>query len=93
MLPGPGAFMVIALIAAVPIALTVPSRRKRTAALAAQWQAFQQHCSSGQGQLLQVTRGYQDGRRGSKAVVTVRYRAAAGRLVGPGTFPRARTCS
>ncbi|WP_406161707.1 hypothetical protein [Streptomyces canus] len=52
------------------IALTVPSRRKRTAALAAQWQALQQHCSSWLEQLLQVTRGYQNGRRGSKAVVT-----------------------
>ncbi|WP_130442714.1 hypothetical protein [Streptomyces sp. BK239] len=41
--PDPGAFMVIALIVAVTIALTVRSRRKRTAALAAQWQAFQQH--------------------------------------------------
>ncbi|MEV7064337.1 hypothetical protein AB0N97_16235 [Streptomyces collinus] len=34
---------VIALIIAVTIALMVPSRRKRTAGLAAQWQAFQQH--------------------------------------------------
>ena len=68
--PSPGAFMVIALIVAVTIALTVRSRRKRTAALAAQWQVFQQHRSSGQGQLLQVTRVYQHGRRGSKADVT-----------------------
>ncbi|MFJ2021838.1 hypothetical protein [Streptomyces nodosus] len=65
-----GAFLVVALVVAVTIALTVRSRRKRTAALAAQWQAFQQHRSSGQGQLLQVTRVYQRGRRGSKAVVT-----------------------
>jgi hypothetical protein len=39
----PGAFMVIAPIVAVTIALTARSRRKRTAAFAAQWQAFQQH--------------------------------------------------
>ncbi|MFC8144425.1 hypothetical protein ACFUKV_22240 [Streptomyces paradoxus] len=41
--PSPGAFMVIALIVAVTIALTARSRRKRTAARAAQWQAFQQY--------------------------------------------------
>ncbi|MFF4020617.1 hypothetical protein [Streptomyces sp. NPDC001843] len=41
--PGPGAFMVIALIVAVTITLTVRSRCNRTVALAAQWQAFQQH--------------------------------------------------
>jgi hypothetical protein len=65
--PSPGAVMAIAFIVAVTIALTVRSRRKRMAVLAAQWQAFQQHRSSGQGQLLQVTRVYQHGRRGSKS--------------------------
>ncbi len=35
--PSPGALMVIALIVAVTIALTVRSRRNRTAAIAAQW--------------------------------------------------------
>ncbi|MGQ4436652.1 MULTISPECIES: hypothetical protein [unclassified Streptomyces] len=65
-----GAVLVVALVVAVTIALTLRSRRKRTAALAGQWQAFQQHRSSGQGQLLQVARVYQRGRRGSKAVVT-----------------------
>ncbi|MFF3693223.1 hypothetical protein [Streptomyces sp. NPDC002221] len=70
MQPSVGAFLVVVLVVAVTIALTVRSRRKRTAALAAQWQAFQQHRSSGQGQPLQVTRVYQRGRRGSKAVVT-----------------------
>lgn len=64
-----GVFLIMGLIVAVTIA-TVRSRRKRTAALAAQWQAFQQHRSSGPGQLLQVARVYQRGRRGSKAVVT-----------------------
>ncbi|MER6079263.1 hypothetical protein [Streptomyces sp. NPDC001833] len=68
--PSAGALLVIALIVAVTIALTVRSRRQRTAALAVQWQAFQQHRSTGQGQLLQITRVYQHGRRGSKAVVT-----------------------
>ncbi|MGC0400340.1 type II secretory pathway pseudopilin PulG [Streptomyces sp. SAI-126] len=68
--PSPGALMAIAFIVAVTVALTVRSRRKRTAALAAQRQAFQQHRRSGHGQLLQVTRVYQHGRRGSKAVVT-----------------------
>lgn len=46
--PSPGAFMVIALIVGVTIALTVRSRRKHTAALVVQWQAFQ-HRTSGQG--------------------------------------------
>ncbi|WP_413100178.1 hypothetical protein [Streptomyces sp. Inha503] len=52
------------------VALSVRSRRKGTAALGAQWQAFQQDRRSGQGQLLQVMRVYQHGRRGSKAIVT-----------------------
>ncbi|MGW5650600.1 hypothetical protein [Streptomyces humi] len=68
--PSAGGLLVIAVIVAVTIALTVRSRRKRTATLAAQWQALQQHRSTGQGQLLQTTRVYQHGRRGSKAVVT-----------------------
>lgn len=70
--PSFGAFLVIAHIVAVTIALAVRSRRKRTAALVAQWQAFQQHRSSGPGHLLQMTRVYQLGRHGSKAVVTWR---------------------
>ncbi|MCT7355156.1 mS29 family ribosomal protein [Streptomyces sp. 15-116A] len=52
------------------VALKVRSHRKRMAALAAQWQAFQQHRNAGRGDLLQITRVYQRGRRGSKAVVT-----------------------
>ncbi|MEU0428871.1 hypothetical protein ABZ235_35815 [Streptomyces canus] len=43
--PSPGALMAIAFI----VAVTVRSRRKRMAALAAQWQAFQQHRRSGHG--------------------------------------------
>lgn len=65
--PSPGVLVAVALVVAVTVALTARSRRKRTAALVAQWQAFQQHRSSGQGQLLQVTRVYQHGSRGSKA--------------------------
>ncbi|MFC7841641.1 hypothetical protein [Streptomyces sp. NPDC057382] len=61
--PQPGAFMVLALIVAVTSAFTVRSRRKRTAALAAQWQAFQQHRSSGQGQLLAVVTWCDTGRQ------------------------------
>ncbi|QHC18964.1 hypothetical protein GR131_28005 [Streptomyces sp. GF20] len=64
------ALLFIVPVAALTVALAVRSRRKRTAALAAQWGAFQQHRSYGQGQVLQVTRVYQHGRRGSKAVVT-----------------------
>lgn len=68
--PSPGVLFVFVLVVAVTVALTVRSRRRRTAALVAQWQAFQRHRSSGQGQLLRITRVYQHGRRGSKAVVT-----------------------
>ncbi len=66
----PGALLVLILVVAVIIVLKVRSHRKRTAALVAQWQAFQQHRSAGQGHLLQITQVYQRGRRGSKAVVT-----------------------
>lgn len=68
--PSPDVLVAVALVVAVTVVLKVRSRHKRTAALAAQWQAFQQHRSPGQGQLLQVMRVYQHGFCGSKAVVT-----------------------
>ncbi|MEU3549936.1 hypothetical protein [Streptomyces longwoodensis] len=66
----PGVLLALILVVAVIVALQVRSRRKRMATLAAQWQAFQQHRNAGRGDLLQITRVYQRGRRGWKAVVT-----------------------
>jgi hypothetical protein len=63
----PGVLLVLVFGVAVIVALKLRSHRKRTAALAAQWQAFQQHRNAGRGDLLQITRVYQRGRRGSKA--------------------------
>lgn len=64
-----GVLGVLVLVAAATVPLAVRSRRRRSAALMAQWQVFQQHRSAGHGQILQVMQVYQRGRRGSKAVV------------------------
>ncbi|MFF6801966.1 hypothetical protein [Streptomyces sp. NPDC012616] len=65
----PGVLLALVLGVAVIVALKVRSRRKRTAVLAAQWQAFQPG-KQAEEIFLQITRVYQRGRRGSKAVVT-----------------------
>ncbi|MFJ1730197.1 hypothetical protein [Streptomyces sp. NPDC088254] len=66
----PGVLLALVLVVAMIVPLKVRSRRKRMSALAAQWQAFQQHRNAGRGDLLQITRVYQRGRREAKAVVT-----------------------
>ncbi|MFF7728815.1 hypothetical protein [Streptomyces sp. NPDC008001] len=70
MYTSPGPVIVAAALIAIVVAFRMRSRRKRNAALAAQWHSLQQQRTAGHGHLLQVTRVYQRGRRGSKAVIS-----------------------
>ncbi|MER7106892.1 hypothetical protein [Streptomyces sp. NPDC000229] len=66
----PGALLVAAATIGAIVAFRMYSRRRRNAALAAQWHSLQQQRTAGNGHLLQVTQVYQRARRGSKAVIT-----------------------